>query len=395
MDRGKKVTVFILILTLLISTNLIIGFGGQALTDDDIEAIIEEVAIEKNIPPVILKAIAWKESNYNQFDKKGNPFVSYGNTGIMQINKVHKSFDQERLRYDIRYNIEAGADILLGKWYGAGKSLPTVGDNDPMILENWYFALWGYNGWVARNNPNVSGQKAYQEGIFQLIREKYNQPITSIDPVYLPSTGLPNKELLVPTPDLHHYADFTRKMGKVFTDIKDHPKQEYIEHLYAMGIVSGTGKNVFSPDNYVTKEQAAKILTDALDLEQIQEEMICQDWDEISDWAIDYVVTAYKHGILPVDDEGLIRPGDYLTREEGIKLIFESFKEEIIKEEDLLTPIIYIDVEEINPAYIDNVAYLIGKGVLSPQENQELRPSDFITRAELCHWIYNSMDKLK
>ena len=395
MDRGKKITVFILILTLLISTNLIMGFAQGSLTDDDIEAIIEEVAIEKGIPPVILKAIAWKESNYRQFDRNGNPFVSYGNTGIMQINKVHTSLDQERLKYDIRYNIESGADVLLGKWYATGRTFPTVGNNDPNILENWYFALWGYNGWVARNNPNVSGQKAYQEGIFQLIREKYNQPISSINPNYLPSIGLPNRDLLVPTPEIHHYADFTRKAGQVFWDIKDHPKREYIEQLYSMGIVSGTGENVFSPDNFITREQIAKIVTDALGLEQEDGKINCEDWDIISDWARGYIVAAYEHGLLAVDGEGLLMPKKYLTREESIGLIFQGFKRDIIHEEELLTPIIYADVGEINSEIIDNVAYLIAKGILLPQENEELRPTDFITRGELCHWICNSIEKLR
>lgn len=371
------------------------SFAAEALSHEEIEGLIEEVAKEKGIPSVILKAIAWKESNYKQFDSNGNPFVRYGNTGIMQINKVHKHLDQERLKYDIRYNIEAGADILLGRWYATGKVYPTIGDMNPNILEHWYFALWGYNGWVARNNPNVSGREAYQEELFQLIRNKYNQPITSIDASYLPSSGLPEEDLWVPTPEEYHYGDLDSNSGAIFRDLINHPKQEYVEELYAKGIVRGVAEGIFQPDSYITREQTVKILVDALGWEIITDDVAAKDWQDVSVWAKDYVATAQQQGILLTDETGRIQPQEFISREDAIIMVFQGFKKAELDVDDLAIPIPYSDFDDISLEALDPVAYLIGKGVLSVEGEELLRPQDYITRGELCKLIYHAIENLQ
>ncbi|SNS48797.1 S-layer homology domain-containing protein [Anaerovirgula multivorans] len=395
MSKRKKGITFILILTLLITTGLTQSFANGNLSHEEIETVIEEVAKEKNIPSVILKAIAWKESKYNQFDSNGTPFISNGNTGIMQINRIHRHLDQEKLKYDLKYNIEAGANILLGRWNASGSIYPIVGDMDPNVLEHWYFALWGYNGWVARNNPNASGKKAFQEEIFELIRDKYNQPITSIDTKYLPSSGLPKDDLWVPTPKDHHFGDLNGDDEVIFKDLIDHPKQEYIEELYSMGIVSGVSSDKFQPDGHVTKEQMAKIVVDALGIEITKGKSVGKDWSDVSSWAKDYVATAHQYGILSTDEEGNIKPKEFITREDTIMMLFDGFREEIINEEELMVPIDYEDFNEISLLALDSVAYFIGKDVLTVEEdNYLLRPQDPITRGEMCKLMYKIIENL-
>ncbi|SCY89774.1 S-layer homology domain-containing protein [Alkaliphilus peptidifermentans] len=392
--RGK--IAFILICILLISIQITQSFGeGNNLSYEEIEEIIEEVAKEKNIPSVILKAIAWKESRYQQFDSNGQPFVSAGNTGIMQINRVHKHLDQDKLRNDIRYNIEAGADVLLGRWYSTGRIYPTIGDMDPNILENWYFALWGYNGWVARNNPNVSGDKAYQEQIFQLIRDKYDQSITSIDASLLPSSGLPKGSLKIPTPEIHHFGDLNDEPDVIFKDIIDHPKREYIEALYEMGIVSGVGHNMFQPDSFITMEQVAKILIDGLGLELVEETAIVEDWDNMSEWAKDYITTAYQHDIILADQDNNVNPKVTITREEAIIMLFNGLGIKINEEEPLIIPIKFKDSTQIRTEALRPIAFFIATEVLMDEENKEFRPKDYITRGELSELVYKVIQSRK
>lgn len=171
---------------------------------DEIEKILDEVALDKGIPPTILKAIAYTESNYRQF-KDGQPLVSFDGVswGIMQVTpKFYPELDVERLKYDIRYNIEAGADILLGKWgYGFGNNprIPIIGNGDMRILENWYFAIWAYNGLSENNNPNMIPYKhsgwtqyeAYQDKVLRHAKEILNQEILAIPKELIPSKGLP------------------------------------------------------------------------------------------------------------------------------------------------------------------------------------------------------------
>ena len=172
------------------------------LTREDVNQILEDTARRKNIPPAILKAIAWKESRKTQFTRSGGPFVYAGNRGMMQINRVHTQFDPDRILTDVAYNIEAGADILLSKWLDP--KTPVVGNRDPNVIEHWYFALWAYNGWLSRNNPNLHGERTYQDGILELLRTRYDQPATTVDWSYIPASGLPPWYLEVPEPDVTH-----------------------------------------------------------------------------------------------------------------------------------------------------------------------------------------------
>jgi SbsC C-terminal domain/Transglycosylase SLT domain len=142
------------------------------LPQNKMKDLITEVAIENGIPPEILKAIAYQESGdtlkFQQFKNNGEPIVSSDNgIGIMQITN-HPTAVVEDLKYDTRYNIEIGAELLKEKWSWTGDELPKINDGDPDVLENWYFAVLAYNGRSSINHPTNSGN--YQNKIFEFIR---------------------------------------------------------------------------------------------------------------------------------------------------------------------------------------------------------------------------------
>lgn len=144
----------------------------------------------RSMPPTILKAVGWVESGWRQFDASGKPLVApdFG-YGIMQITSgMPGAFGnlrgsiaptvQASVASDFTYNIAYGAQVLVDKW----RSTPRIGNGDPSVLENWYFALWAYNGWGWVNNPNNPrftrigtpalnpGTFPYQERVLYLVR---------------------------------------------------------------------------------------------------------------------------------------------------------------------------------------------------------------------------------
>ncbi|MFZ3132294.1 MAG: cell wall-binding repeat-containing protein [Desulfosporosinus sp.] len=133
---------------------------------------LESVARQKGIPSVILKAVAFKESSWRQWDSQGNPILSrpvHPAIGIMQITSysdLGTDIDKaniEKLKNDINYNISVGADLLNEKFT---KNTPQIGDGDRNKLENWYFAIWAYNNWSVKNNPwQAKPNKAYQDAV--------------------------------------------------------------------------------------------------------------------------------------------------------------------------------------------------------------------------------------
>ncbi len=117
----------------------------------EIRAMLDAAAVARDIPPKLLYGIAFQESSWRQFDATGAPLISRdGGIGIMQVTS-YGDLDVERLKTDIDYNIAAGADILVQKWGYAPSVIPVIGDGSRFCYENWFYAVWAYNGWTAGN----------------------------------------------------------------------------------------------------------------------------------------------------------------------------------------------------------------------------------------------------
>ncbi len=116
----------------------------------EIRGLLYDAAVRWDIPPKILYAIAYQESAWQQFKADGDPLVSGdGGIGIMQVTTIPAGVDQDRLKTDIAYNIDVGSSILDAKWGYAPSVFPVIGDGSRRCYEDWFFAVWAYNGWVA------------------------------------------------------------------------------------------------------------------------------------------------------------------------------------------------------------------------------------------------------
>ena len=163
------------------------------LSYSEINELLEKAADDNNLPPILLKAIAYQESNWNHYwtaageqpndnhyeywpegeDCVGKvkvriedpsdtyPYGAYG-IGIMQytipLNKEGNPTDQDlydKLKNNIEYNIKKGAERLSQKWEESQKNpLEIENSNDiihipidnPNIIENWWYATYWYNG---------------------------------------------------------------------------------------------------------------------------------------------------------------------------------------------------------------------------------------------------------
>lgn len=127
---------------------------------------IAKLAKEKNIPPVIIQAIAKKESSWNHSYPYSSslPFcvsniglqnVKYNceldgrvGIGLMQITISPYDYDFNNLSSDWKYNLRAGVNKLWSKWEEQRKQAPNDNglDIDPSIIENWYYPVMWYNG---------------------------------------------------------------------------------------------------------------------------------------------------------------------------------------------------------------------------------------------------------
>jgi hypothetical protein len=142
--------------------------NNQNPSFQQINCLLTNAAIKADIPPEVVKSVAYQESGWDQF--KVNVMGDNG-IGIMQVTN-HPEFDQQKLKDDISYNIESGVQIL-NQMY-ARTDLPKIKDADRHVIENWYFPVMAYNGTKPLNSPLIqdTGMKndnAYQEKVFKKI----------------------------------------------------------------------------------------------------------------------------------------------------------------------------------------------------------------------------------
>jgi putative cell wall-binding protein len=162
---------------------------GVEYTCSDINEMLTESAIAHGIPPEVAKAVAFRESNWQQWEDKEQTIPTFnkdndGGIGIMQV--TDKGYDEERLKNDIQYNINIGLDILNKKWeLGNLGDIPTINDNSRDVIENWYFAVLAYNGVVEKNSPTLKSDgsrnaTAYQEEVFKFIEENNGMTLKTL-----------------------------------------------------------------------------------------------------------------------------------------------------------------------------------------------------------------------
>lgn len=162
--RLRPVLAFSLVLTGLavLPASASCGVSGARGTDPGHAAVgaeIDRAAARRQVPPYLLKAIAWRESGWRQFRPDGRVVLS-GDCAIGVMQVLPRGWDASRLANDYRYNVDAGAQVLAAKMAASSANVPSsLGADDRRVAENWYRATYRYNG-------SGSGATYYADAVF-------------------------------------------------------------------------------------------------------------------------------------------------------------------------------------------------------------------------------------
>ncbi len=118
------------------------------------------------IPPSIYKSIVWIEAKWQQADgdtlwggvgwNHRAPDCGYGLgqiTSGMSNDTGSVTAKQAAIGTHYLVNIAEGVRILADKWNSAPRFRPIAGTGNPAIVEDWYYAIWSYNGFAFSNHP--------------------------------------------------------------------------------------------------------------------------------------------------------------------------------------------------------------------------------------------------
>lgn len=122
---------------------------GTSPSWTQVNAWLEASASAHDVPAAVLKAIALRESEWEQFVGVNGPVVVSSDgvcgLGIMQITADDRA-DAVELAQNAQYNIDEGAKILRAKWDLSQQTAPpdTYAADDDDVIENWYYAICLY-----------------------------------------------------------------------------------------------------------------------------------------------------------------------------------------------------------------------------------------------------------
>lgn len=180
-----------------------------------------------------------------------------------------------------------------------------------------------------------------------------------------------------------------------FTDVAEnyHWAEEAIDYLLAEGVITGMEDGSFAPDAEVTKEQFAKMMALALDMEPTEDAV--QTYRDVAPerWSFSYIEATKNY--FPLEENLAVNeyaPAKAFLRQEvaativngmGLNKDVNAFNKSVLEE-------LFTDSNQVTPAIKTQIIIAVERGILRGADGL-LRPNDPVTRAEAAVFIYRMM----
>lgn len=136
-----------------------------------------------------------------------------------------------------------------------------------------------------------------------------------------------------------------------FADVKGHWAEEDIKYMEEKGIINGLNKDgevIFIPDNLLTRAEFIKMIVLEKDLEIEKYDKSSFSDVEPTHWALDYIETARKNGIIQGYEDNTFKPDEHIKRSEMVAIVVKAYELEAGEKEMALN---FVDVDEKHWAY--------------------------------------------
>ena len=176
----------------------------------------------------------------------------------------------------------------------------------------------------------------------------------------------------------------------VFTDVKkEHWAFEYINNLYEKNIVSGRENGEFDPEDKVKREEFAKMIAIALNLELSNDASSYSDVK--NEWYLPFINAMNDKGYINGMTQESFGVGTELKRQDAAVILNRVLVEKnIIKKAETA----FTDSEKVSEYAISAVENVAGCKIFGGDNNGAFNPQSSITRAETCAIVTRLMDVL-
>ncbi len=179
----------------------------------------------------------------------------------------------------------------------------------------------------------------------------------------------------------------------VFLDVGfDHWCYREIKFMKDNHILDGDGTGKFYPDTPMTRAEFCKIIAKAFQIADAENKVAFNDVSE-NGWFSQYVGALSSNRLIIGNGDNLFLPDEKITRQDMCVIISRvlTFKNIHLTESDGYVS--FTDAAQISGYAAEAVSQLIRYGVINGNEQGELLPLHFLTKAECAKVVYNIMEK--
>ena len=187
-------------------------------------------------------------------------------------------------------------------------------------------------------------------------------------------------------------------MKPVFDDIEGIDwAYEAISALNDLGIINGTGENRFEPNRNVLREEFAKIIVYAMQLDnESPNSNVFNDASE-NDWFVKFINIAADKGLLQGTGGGKFGVGNSITRQDLAVILFNGIRKNHTPEsaDTDINSVPFEDKGDISDYAKEAVAFLYNKGIINGVSESEFVPLASATRAETAKMVWRALEYLR
>ena len=184
-----------------------------------------------------------------------------------------------------------------------------------------------------------------------------------------------------------------------YKDVVTHPSKKAINDLGSRMVISGAKNGLFRPDSTITRAEFVAMLVTSLGLTPGIRDTLYTDV-KLKDWYCKYIEVANEYGIISGSKKAKFRPNDKITTEEAMTMLTNAMKitrlKVTFKKGEAKKLVIALAKSGQSQLWADNsMAVCMKAGIVSVNNKQKIAPKDKITRAETAVMIKNLLMKSK
>ena len=155
--------------------------------------------------------------------------------------------------------------------------------------------------------------------------------------------------------------------------------KDAVEKLYKRGIVNGKSADCFAPNDFVTREEFAKLIVTVFGIEKINGN---GGFNDVSadEWYAPYVSAAYEKGLITGKGDGSFGVGEAISRQDVCVIVYRALM--LMRGFDENGKLSFADSDSIADYARDAVAALYGAEIIHGTDNNCFAPLDGTTRAQ-------------